>query len=131
MAQPLVRSKGETWKQQPHEQVQGILDMPLCPAHDPELCHSPSLRAETDSCAVFVGEPELRKQLREKRLREMHQRMQSQLAEKQARDAAESSEKDEKVDLRNRVVKPKIDAWQQGKKVCAMLCCFVPCCAVP
>lgn len=65
----------------------------------------------------YAGEPELRKQLREKRLREMHQRMQSQLAEKQARDSAESSEKEQKVDLRNRVVKPKIEAWQQGKKV--------------
>lgn len=48
----------------------------------------------------------------------MHQRMQQQLAEKLARDAAESSEKDEKVDLRGRVVKPRIDAWTQGKKVC-------------
>lgn len=48
----------------------------------------------------------------------MHQRMQSQLAEKLARDAAESSEKEEKVDLRGRVVKPRIDAWTQGKKVC-------------
>lgn len=47
----------------------------------------------------------------------MHQRMQAQLAEKQARDASESSEKEEKVDLRNRVVKPKIEAWTQGKKV--------------
>lgn len=62
------------------------------------------------------GEPELRKQLREKRLREMHQRMQAQLAEKQARDAAESDEKEQKVDLGNRVVKPKIDAWRQSKK---------------
>lgn len=66
---------------------------------------------------TFAGEPELRKQLREKRLREMHQRMQAQLAEKQARDSAESDEKEQKVDLRNRVVKPKIEAWQQGKKV--------------
>ena len=49
----------------------------------------------------------------------MHQRMQAQLAEKQARDAAESTEKEEKVDLRGRVVKPRIDAWTQGKKVCA------------
>ena len=47
----------------------------------------------------------------------MHQRMQAQLAKKQARDASESSEKEEKVDLRNRVVKPKIEAWTQGKKV--------------
>ena len=47
----------------------------------------------------------------------MHQRMQAQLAEKLARDAAESSEKEEKVDLRGRIVKPRIDAWTQGKKV--------------
>lgn len=47
----------------------------------------------------------------------MHQRMQTQLAEKLARDAAESSEKEEKVDLRGRIVKPRIDAWTQGKKV--------------
>ncbi len=47
----------------------------------------------------------------------MHQRMQAQLAEKLARDATESSEKEEKVDLRGRVVKPRIDAWTQGKKV--------------
>ena len=66
---------------------------------------------------IDTGEPEYRKELRQKRLREMHQRMQAQLADKQARDAAESSEKEEKVDLRNRVVKPKIDAWTQGKKV--------------
>ena len=63
------------------------------------------------------GEPEYRKELRQKRLREMHQRMQAQLAEKQARDAAESTEKEEKVDLRSRVVKPRIEAWTQGKKV--------------
>ena len=72
---------------------------------------------------LAAGEPELRKQLREKRLREMHQRMQAQLAEKQARDAAESDEKEQKVDLGNRVVKPKIDAWQQSKKVCCCCCC--------
>ena len=67
---------------------------------------------------TITGEPAYRKELREKRLREMHQRMQQQLAEKLARDAAESSEKEEKVDLRGRIVKPKIDAWTQGKKVC-------------
>jgi len=65
----------------------------------------------------MTGEPAYRKELREKRLREMHQRMQAQLAEKLARDAAESSEKEEKVDLRGRIVKPRIDAWTQGKKV--------------
>ncbi|KAL3136427.1 hypothetical protein ABBQ38_005683 [Trebouxia sp. C0009 RCD-2024] len=62
------------------------------------------------------GEPAYRKELRQKRVREMHQRMQAQLAEKQARDASESSEKEEKVDLRSRVVKPRIEAWTQGKK---------------
>ena len=51
----------------------------------------------------------------------MHQRMQAQLAEKQARDASESSEKEEKVDLKSRVVKPRIEAWTQGKKVCSDL----------
>lgn len=70
----------------------------------------------------MTGEPAYRKELREKRLREMHQRMQSQLAEKLARDAAESSEKEEKVDLRGRVVKPRIDAWTQGKKVYLVTC---------
>jgi hypothetical protein len=54
----------------------------------------------------------------------MHQRMQSQLAEKLARDAAESSEKEEKVDLRGRVVKPRIDAWTQGKKVYLITCSY-------
>lgn len=66
----------------------------------------------------IAGEPVYRKELRQKRVREMHQRMQAQLAEKQARDASESSEKEEKVDLRGRVVKPRIDSWTQGKKVC-------------
>lgn len=70
----------------------------------------------------IAGEPAYRKELRQKRVREMHQRMQAQLAEKQARDASESSEKEEKVDLRSRVVKPRIEAWTQGKKVCTQKC---------
>ncbi|KAL0050820.1 hypothetical protein WJX82_007764 [Trebouxia sp. C0006] len=77
------------------------------------LAENPDLYKGLEEVA---GEPAYRKELREKRLREMHQRMQSQLAEKLARDAAESSEKEEKVDLRGRVVKPRIDAWTQGKK---------------
>lgn len=77
------------------------------------LAENPDLYKGLEEVA---GEPAYRKELREKRLREMHQRMQAQLAEKLARDAAESSEKEEKVDLRGRVVKPRIDAWTQGKK---------------
>lgn len=77
------------------------------------LAENPDLYKGLEEVA---GEPAYRKELREKRLREMHQRMQQQLAEKLARDAAESSEKEEKVDLRGRIVKPKIDAWTQGKK---------------
>ena len=84
---------------------------------------APSSTAKT---CIFItvtatGEPAYRKELRQKRLRDMHQRMQAQLAEKLARDAAESTEKEEKVDLRSRVVKPKIDTWVQGKKVQAFL----------
>ena len=56
----------------------------------------------------------------------MHQRMQAQLVEKQARDASESSEKEEKVDLRSRVVKPRIEAWTQGKKVRTRVAKVVP-----
>ncbi|KAL0035655.1 hypothetical protein WJX79_006114 [Trebouxia sp. C0005] len=77
------------------------------------LAENPDLYKGLEEVA---GEPAYRKELREKRLREMHQRMQTQLAEKLARDAAESSEKEEKVDLRGRIVKPRIDAWTQGKK---------------
>lgn len=77
------------------------------------LAENPDLYKGLEEVA---GEPAYRKELREKRLREMHQRMQAQLAEKLARDAAESSEKEEKVDLRGRIVKPRIDAWTQGKK---------------
>lgn len=55
-------------------------------------------------------------QLRLKRLAEMHVRMAHQLEEKQARDVAEASEKEQKVDLRNSVVKPRIEAWTAGKK---------------
>ena len=47
----------------------------------------------------------------------MHVRMAQQLEEKQARDVAEASEKEQKVDLRNSVVKPRIEAWTAGKKV--------------
>ena len=42
--------------------------------------------------ALTAREPQYGKELRQKRLSDAHQRMQEQLAEKQARDAAESTE---------------------------------------
>ena len=66
------------------------------------------------TCSSYLPFP--LQQLRLKRLAEMHVRMAQQLEEKQARDVAEASEKEQKVDLRNSVVKPRIEAWTAGKK---------------
>ena len=61
------------------------------------------------------NEPEIRRILRERRIAEKHERMKQQLAEARARDEAEEAEKSGKVALRESL-RPKIDAWSQGKK---------------
>lgn len=61
------------------------------------------------------NEPELRRQLRTRRIAEKHERMARQLAEKRARDEAETAEKAGKVEVRD-TLKPKIAAWTAGKK---------------
>ena len=81
-------------------------------------CTDLPLRAQT--CSSYSPFP--LQQLRLKRLAEMHVRMAQQLEEKQARDVAEASEKEQKVDLRNSVVKPRIEAWTAGKKASVTSC---------
>lgn len=71
-----------------------------------------------------ADEPEVRKRLREARLAEMHTRMKAQLADKLARDEAEASQKEARIDLRDQL-KPRLDAWSKGKQVapsCVLLC---------
>ena len=66
------------------------------------------------------GEPELRKQLRARRLAAMHARMREKLAEKQMQEQAEADEKAARVQLREQY-KPSVDAWCHQKKVRSLL----------
>lgn len=70
---------------------------------------------EDAEAAGHEGEPEIRRQLRERRIREKHERMKLQLAEKRARDEAEAAEQSGKVELRV-LLQPRVDNWMAGKK---------------
>lgn len=61
------------------------------------------------------NEPEIRRNLRERRVAETQQRMMRQLAEKRARDDVEDAEKTGKIALRESL-RPKINSWTAGKK---------------
>eukprot|EP00887_Chlorella_sp_A99_P002539 scaffold6.g2539.t1 len=73
------------------------------------------LYADAEARPADPNEPELRRQLRERRIAEKHARMAAQLAEKRARDEAEAAEKAGKVELRD-TLRPRITAWTAGKK---------------
>ncbi|KAK9820200.1 hypothetical protein WJX72_007422 [[Myrmecia] bisecta] len=69
----------------------------------------------TVSDVDVAGEPEARKEARARRLAEMRERMQAQLAEKQARDEEEAALSAAKGDLRDQY-QARMDAWLSGKK---------------
>lgn len=64
-------------------------------------------------------------ELRAQRLARTRARMQEQLAEKQERDAREDAEREQKGDLRT-AIRPRIEAWQSGKKVGTGICRVLP-----
>ena len=71
---------------------------------------APSTSAEE----IDPNEPEIRKQLREKRIREVQMRMAQALEEARERDTIEALEKAERSELAQ-YMGPKLDAWAKGK----------------
>ena len=88
-----------------------------------------SSKSHTESCSnvrqsTLVGdEPEIRRKLRDQRIAREEQRVKEQVANMRDAEARETSEKEEKVLIRNKL-RPEIDAWSAGKKdnIRSLLC---------
>lgn len=64
-----------------------------------------------------AGEPEARRVARAKRLAEQQRRIAEQVAAQQAAAVAEAAAKEQRGSIRDQL-KPRIEQWQAGKKVC-------------